>query len=626
MSNTQYDPRPQGQPGQQGQPQYAAQPQPAAQKPEASFFRWIRESRVERTNDRVIAGVCGAIALELGWNVTLVRVLMVVAFFLGGFGAVLYGICWLLLPDELDHRILLEEVIDGHWDWSFVGVILCILIGGFSGFGFLWWGSWSVNMGAFLFAALAFFLLVDNGRRRFAVRGAAQPGNPPTTPPANMPYGGAMPQQPAANGAAYAAAAPAAGAAQPDHPFRPDMYMSGGAPVDTAPDMPSAAPAYAAAPQPSAPQPNVPPTYVAPPSRPAPVKTMRRKPAGPTLVLLVLGLLIVSMGVCSFAVNNTSLVSTMQPGVLYAGAVCVVLGVVIIVLGCAGRRTGGLHPFAWIAMFVAVCAMAVGGAWTAVNVYKNGIDGDYTPISVAGGNVELTSSADDWRKLERGIAVTGDDYRHNQLSVNLSGTKKHTVWLNDGHPGTSTCPTGHIPMTVTNARVIVTIPDGCSWKFASGDATYPTDMVGGPYTFMSRGSGLADVDVVGWDNENIVGYTHVRMPGIEVEVGDPDDRTDVVDEDADDEDDADDESTWVDTDDMYFTSRRMADLCTGVSVTKGKVDLASDANAQMKQLIESDRYWPCAASADKAPKEAELVIEPNVLISGGVSVRYASQR
>ncbi|WP_033491230.1 PspC domain-containing protein, partial [Bifidobacterium choerinum] len=197
MSNTQYNPRPQGQPGQQGQPQYTAQPQPAAQKPEASFFRWIRESRVERTNDRVIAGVCGAIARELGWNVTLVRVLMVVAFFLGGFGAVLYGICWLLLPDELDHRILLEEVIDGHWDWSFVGVILCILIGGFSGFGFLWWGSWSVNMGACLFAALAFFLLVDNGRRRFAVRGAAQPGNPPTTPPANMPYGGAMPPQPA---------------------------------------------------------------------------------------------------------------------------------------------------------------------------------------------------------------------------------------------------------------------------------------------------------------------------------------------------------------------------------------------------------------------------------------------
>ncbi len=634
MSNTQYDPQPQGQGGQQGQPQYTAQPQQAAPRPESSFFRWIRESRVERTNNRVIAGVCGAIARELGWNVTLVRVLMVVAFFIGGFGAVLYGICWLLLPDELDHRILLEEALDGHWDWSFVGVILCILIGGFSGFGFLWWGSWSVNVGAFLFAALAFFLLVDNGRRRFAVRGPAQPGNPPTAPPANMPYGGAMPQQPAANAAAYAAPAPGpgasgVGASQSDHPFRPDMYMSGGAPVDMTSETPAAearpaAPAYAAAPQFVPPQP-VAPQPVAPPSRPAPVRTARRKPAGPMLVLLVFGLLIISMGVCSFAVNNTSLVSAMQPSVLYVGAVCAALGVIIIVLGCAGRRTGGLHPFAWTAMFLAVCAMSVGGAWTAVNVYRNGIDRDYTPISLAAGNVELTSSADDWRKLERGVAVTGNSYRYNQLSVDLSNTKKHTVWLNDGHPGTSTCPTGRIPMTVTNARVVVTIPDGCSWRIASGGATYPTDSVGGPYTFMSRGSGLADVDVVGWDNDDIVGYTHVRMPGIEVEVGDPDDRDEAIDEDADDED-ADDTTTWVDTDDMYFTSRAMADLCTGVSVRDGNVDLAADANAQMKKLIESDRYWPCAASADKAPKEAELIIEPNVLISGGVTVRYASQR
>lgn len=629
MSNTQYDPQPQGQAGQQGQPQYTAQPQSAAPRPESNFFRWIRESRVERTNNRVIAGVCGAIARELGWNVTLVRVLMVVAFFLGGFGAVLYGICWLLLPDEFDHRILLEEAIDGHWDWAFVGVILCILIGGFSGFGFLWWGSWSVNVGAFLFAALAFFLLVDNGRRRFAVRGAAQPGNPPTAPPANMPYGGAMPQQPAANAAAYAAPGPAAsgvGAPPSDHPFRPDMYMSGGAPVDMTPEAPSAgprpaassaAPAYADAPRSVPPQPTAP-QPAAPPSRPAPVRTARRRPAGPMLVLLVFGLLIISMGVCSFAVNSTSLVSTMQPAVLYIGAVCAALGVIIIVLGCAGRRTGGLHPFAWTAMFLAVCAMTVGGAWAAVNVYKNGIDRDYTPIDVAGGNVELTSSADDWKKLERGIAVTGNSYRHDQLSVDLSNTKKHTVWLNDGHPGTSTCPTGRIPMTVTNARVVVTIPDGCSWKILGA---YPTDAVGGPYTFSSNGNAHGRFGIVGWDNDDVVGHTHVKMPGIEVEVGDPDDGDEDIDENIDDE-----TTTWVDTDDMYFTSRRMADLCTGVSVQDGKVDLSADANEQMKKLIESDRYWPCAASADKAPKEAELIIEPNVLISGSVTVRYASQR
>ena len=139
MSNPQHNPEPQG----QGGPAYTQVPasssphqptQPTA-KPEASFFRWIRESRVERTNDRVIAGVCGAIARELGWNVTLVRVLMVVSVFFGGFGGLLYGIAWLLLPDELDHRILLEEIIAGQWDWAFVGVILAIVIAGGFGFG-----------------------------------------------------------------------------------------------------------------------------------------------------------------------------------------------------------------------------------------------------------------------------------------------------------------------------------------------------------------------------------------------------------------------------------------------------------------------------------------------------------
>ncbi len=60
---------------------------------------------------------------------------MVVSVFFGGFGGLLYGIAWLLLPDELDHRILLEEIIAGQWDWAFVGVILAIVIAGGFGFG-----------------------------------------------------------------------------------------------------------------------------------------------------------------------------------------------------------------------------------------------------------------------------------------------------------------------------------------------------------------------------------------------------------------------------------------------------------------------------------------------------------
>ena len=200
-------------------------------KPEASFFRWIRESRVERTNDRVIAGVCGAIARELGWNVTLVRVLMVVSVFFGGFGGLLYGIAWLLLPDELDHRILLEEIIAGQWDWAFVGVILAIVIAGGFGFGvgFDWdYGfglHWGINVMPLLLAMLVFYLLVDNGRRRFRT-----PVAPPA--PSGTPY-----------------------------PPQPNAYTSGGAPVHPMPQ--PSAPAQPVTQQPVMPQRPVPPQSMA---------------------------------------------------------------------------------------------------------------------------------------------------------------------------------------------------------------------------------------------------------------------------------------------------------------------------------------------------------------------------
>ena len=173
MSNTNPDPRqPQGAAGQPYASPYAQntapQPQQPAPKPENSFFQWIRESRVMRTNDRVIAGVCGGIARTLGWNVTLVRVLMVIAVFFGGFGAILYALGWFLLPDEMTGAILCEEIFEGRWDWAFIGVILCVLIGGFT------WSPWipfgTGGLLAVLFAMLAMYLLIDNGRRRFLAR------------------------------------------------------------------------------------------------------------------------------------------------------------------------------------------------------------------------------------------------------------------------------------------------------------------------------------------------------------------------------------------------------------------------------------------------------------------------
>ncbi|MFL6144746.1 MAG: PspC domain-containing protein [Labedaea sp.] len=59
--------------------------------------RTLRRSR----SDRMVAGVCGGAATFLGVDAALVRVLLVAATVLGfGTGAVLYLICWLIVPEE----------------------------------------------------------------------------------------------------------------------------------------------------------------------------------------------------------------------------------------------------------------------------------------------------------------------------------------------------------------------------------------------------------------------------------------------------------------------------------------------------------------------------------------------
>ncbi|MGH3881110.1 MAG: PspC domain-containing protein [Actinophytocola sp.] len=59
--------------------------------------RTLRRSR----SDRMVAGVCGGIATTLGVDAALVRIGLVAATLLGfGTGAVLYLVCWLVMPEE----------------------------------------------------------------------------------------------------------------------------------------------------------------------------------------------------------------------------------------------------------------------------------------------------------------------------------------------------------------------------------------------------------------------------------------------------------------------------------------------------------------------------------------------
>ena len=57
--------------------------------------------KLKRSNDRMIAGVCGGIAEWLGWKADQVRVVYVIVSILSAAfpGIIVYLLLWLLMPD-----------------------------------------------------------------------------------------------------------------------------------------------------------------------------------------------------------------------------------------------------------------------------------------------------------------------------------------------------------------------------------------------------------------------------------------------------------------------------------------------------------------------------------------------
>ena len=51
-------------------------------------------------NGRIIGGVCAALARRFGWDVTIVRILVVLSILLPGPQVVAYIVAWFLIPAE----------------------------------------------------------------------------------------------------------------------------------------------------------------------------------------------------------------------------------------------------------------------------------------------------------------------------------------------------------------------------------------------------------------------------------------------------------------------------------------------------------------------------------------------
>ena len=97
--------------------------------PRSNFFDAIRGSGWYRAQERAIGGVCSGIAARQGWDLSLVRIVMVVATFCMPVVAVGYGLAWLLLPEAADGRIHAEETMEGRFDIAVIGGVFMILAG-----------------------------------------------------------------------------------------------------------------------------------------------------------------------------------------------------------------------------------------------------------------------------------------------------------------------------------------------------------------------------------------------------------------------------------------------------------------------------------------------------------------
>jgi phage shock protein C len=70
---------------------------------------------VRTRKGRMVAGVCAGAAEYFGWDVTLVRVIVVVvAVMTGGAGLVAYLAAWAIIPEEGEKTSIAEDLLSNH--------------------------------------------------------------------------------------------------------------------------------------------------------------------------------------------------------------------------------------------------------------------------------------------------------------------------------------------------------------------------------------------------------------------------------------------------------------------------------------------------------------------------------
>ncbi len=118
----------QGAPGHQA-PGYQGAPGTYGQSGMDRFFNSIRAMNLYRAQPRVLGGVCSGISQRYGIDMTLTRILFIVAALLG-FGGFLYSLAWAFLPEVEDGRIHVEQALHGDFTGGLAGAIVLALFSG----------------------------------------------------------------------------------------------------------------------------------------------------------------------------------------------------------------------------------------------------------------------------------------------------------------------------------------------------------------------------------------------------------------------------------------------------------------------------------------------------------------
>lgn len=146
-------------------PGYHSNPGTYGQSGMDRFFNSVRAMNLYRAQPRVLGGVCSGISQRYGIDMTLMRILFIVAALLG-FGGFLYALAWAFLPEVEDGRIHVEQALHGDFTGGLAGAIVLALFSGAPAsvsVGFL--PSFFGNSTLIGIAAVVAVLLIANSRR-----------------------------------------------------------------------------------------------------------------------------------------------------------------------------------------------------------------------------------------------------------------------------------------------------------------------------------------------------------------------------------------------------------------------------------------------------------------------------